>query len=421
MPVYPLASLFVAWLTFVRRRFEHQDLYIRGFKELTSKRDVPFWSVLRRFDHEAMVLGVCRPSEPNRYSFGEAIPNMPQSRDKLIGMQSPQFTVKGAASGMTTIISPPDDYILQPGDRLLLLMDDATSKTLSERSLKGHYWDRAGRERHLQKIKERKKKSKEAFEKARQESYELSENLNNETDEDDNDLDEWSEDDDEEGQEQKGACQEESMSSGSEAYWNMQMERWHAKTGRDGGAMAARLAARAHAKAAAFNARLATPAHVALVGWREAPGMVTLLRAIDVLVAPGSTVILLSDEPLDDREEELKKVGIALDGGKVQSEEQEANKEEAEEGTESGKARRPSLAHRSPQRSVAALAATKSFLMEKRSMYNVHEGLANVALEHIVGPPTDKRTLAMLPLENLTAIIHLATELREDAGEEECE
>ena len=54
-------------------------------------------------------------------------------------------------------------------------------------------------------------------------------------------------------------------------------------------------------------------------------------------------------------------------------------------------------------------------------MYNVHEGLANVALEHIVGAPTDKRTLAMLPLENLTAIIHLATELREDAGEEECE
>ena len=118
--------------------------------------------------------------------------------------------------------------------------------------------------------------------------------------------------------------------------------------------MAARLTDRARAKAAAFNAPLATPAHVALVGWREAPGMVTLLRAIDALVAPGSTVILLSEEPLDDREEELKRVGIALDGGKVQNEQNDAKKGETEGGADSVKARRPSLAHRSPRRSAAA-------------------------------------------------------------------
>ena len=207
-----------------------------------------------------------------------------------------------------------------------------------------------------------------------------------------------------------------------------------------------------------FNSALKEPVNVALLGWREAPGMVSLLRTFDALVAPGSRLLLLAEESLEDREDELNSVGIALDGREAEppddddddeGEEEEEEEEEEEvtheaagkkdEEKKKGKAEKqkgaPTAKKVAEEKGAKPVGVAPSHIRKggggggggsllsaaRRRLVNRHEGLANVRLEHIVGSTTNKRVLAQLPLDRLAAVVHLAHELRGEEDHEECE
>ena len=55
---------------------------------------------------------------------------------------------------------------------------------------------------------------------------------------------------------------------------------------------------------------------VLILGWRH--DIVDLMRAFDARLAEGSTVYVLSQQPMARRQEEFSKMGLALDGGKLE-------------------------------------------------------------------------------------------------------
>ena len=257
--------LFLLFYLQNKKTFEDDDFYIREFKELNGQ---TFGSMLEQFDEKVMVVGICQD-----YLTADGVES---SRNTRSGGEKPT---------KRTILSPPDDYVIQSNDKMLLLMSDASSETLTTRSAKGQFTSREQRLKHNKRILHRQKKKEDAL------AIEASVTQAS----------------------TKGCSDEESrlLLQDKNSMSNEELD-----SGGEGGQVHNNVTSQNDTEInknfKKINRSLLEPKTIALLGWRSPECMVGLLRNIDALACKGSKVILMNELSVDARTEELQSTGTLI-------------------------------------------------------------------------------------------------------------